>query len=111
MAETTPIISQQEDTEKVDYANGYYGLYLKKYFADNDDPRLNDLEYITSHAELAATTFEQEREHGADVFEAQESAMHVLLADLIQEEFDALAEQDAKEAAARKESEEDYWYE
>ena len=57
----------------------YYGLYLLKYLKDTEDPRQHDHDFINSHADDAAGSFEGERRAGATVDQAQEVAMKVLM--------------------------------
>jgi len=55
----------------------YYSLYLLKFLQDTDNDLMNDKEFISSRADLAAEEFENVRRDGASVAVAQESAMAV----------------------------------
>ena len=57
----------------------YYSLYLLKSLQDTGNDLMNDKEFISSRADLAAEEFENVRRDGASVAVAQESAMAVLL--------------------------------
>ena len=57
----------------------YYRLYLLKFLQDTGNDLMNDEEFISSRADLAAQEFEDMRRGGASVVVAQESAMAVLL--------------------------------
>lgn len=46
------------------------------------DPRLQDAEFINNRVDECCAAFERERRAGANVFEANETAIHVLMADL-----------------------------
>ena len=57
----------------------YYRLYLLKFLRDTGNDLMNDEEFISSRADLAAEEYENIRRDGASVAVAQESAMTVLL--------------------------------
>ncbi len=57
----------------------YYRLYLLKFLRDTGNDLMNDEEFISSRADLAAEEYENIRRDGASVVVAQESAMTVLL--------------------------------
>ena len=57
----------------------YYSLYLLKFLRDTGNDLMNDEEFISSRANLAAEEYENVRRDGASVAVAQESAMTVLL--------------------------------
>jgi len=57
----------------------YYRLYLQKFLHDAGNDLMNDEEFISSQAELAAEEYENVRRDGASVHVAQESAMAVLM--------------------------------
>ena len=57
----------------------YFSLYLLKFLQDTDNDLMNDKEFISSRADLAAQEFEDMRRDGASVSMAQESAMAVLM--------------------------------
>ena len=57
----------------------YYRLYLLKFLQDTGNDLMNDEEFISSRADLAAQEFEDVRRGGASVVVAQESAMAVLM--------------------------------
>lgn len=57
----------------------YYSLYLLKFLKDTGNDLMNDKEFISSRADLAAEEFENVRRDGASVAVAQESAMAVLM--------------------------------
>ena len=57
----------------------YYSLYLLKFLKDTGNDLMNDKEFISSRADLAAEEFENVRRDGASVAVAQESAMAILL--------------------------------
>lgn len=60
----------------------YYALYLRNYLTEEEDPRVNDKEFIDGRADAAAAHFEECRLQGMSVDQAQESAMKVLMQDL-----------------------------
>ena len=57
----------------------YYRLYLQKFLQDTGNDLMNDEDFISSQADLAAQAFEDMRRGGASVSMAQESAMPILL--------------------------------
>ena len=57
----------------------YYRLYLLKFLQDTGNDLMNDEEFISSRADLAAQELEDMRRDGASVAVAQESAMAVLM--------------------------------
>lgn len=57
----------------------YYRLYLLKFLRDTGNDLMNDEEFISSRADLAAEEYENIRRDGASVAVAQESAMTILL--------------------------------
>ena len=57
----------------------YYSLCLLKFLQDTGNDLMNDKEFISSRADLAAEEFENVRRDGASVSMAQESAMAVLM--------------------------------
>ncbi|MBQ7424233.1 MAG: DUF1896 family protein [Prevotella sp.] len=57
----------------------YYKLYLQKFLQDTGNDLMNDEEFISSQADLAAEEYENVRRDGASVAVAQESAMAVLM--------------------------------
>ena len=57
----------------------YYGLYLRKYLQDENDPRQTDDGFINSRAEAAAEEFELASREGVSVNASQERAMAVLM--------------------------------
>ena len=57
----------------------YYGLSLKRYLVEQEDPRANDEEFIDERADVAAAHFEECRLQGMSVDQAQESAMSLLM--------------------------------
>lgn len=57
----------------------YYGLYLKGYLRDTDDPRQDDIGFINGRADTAEKTFEEARRDGRNVDQAEELAMSVLM--------------------------------
>ena len=57
----------------------YYSLYLLKFLRDTGNDLMNDEEFLSSRADLAAEEYENVRRDGASVAVAQESAMTVLL--------------------------------
>ena len=57
----------------------YYRLYLQKFLQDTENDLMNDEDFISSRADLAAQEFEDVRRDGASVAVAQESAMAVLI--------------------------------
>ena len=60
----------------------YYALYLRHYLTEEEDPRVNDKEFISQRSDAAAAEYETRRLEGMNVNQAQECAMSVLLADL-----------------------------
>ena len=56
-----------------------YSLYLLKFLRDTGNDLMNDEEFLSSRADLAAEEYENVRRDGASVAVAQESAMTVLL--------------------------------
>ena len=57
----------------------YYALYLKRYLVEQEEPRVNDEEFIDERAESAAAHFEECRLQGMSVDQAQESAISILM--------------------------------
>ena len=57
----------------------YYALYLQKFLQDTGNDLMDDEEFISSRADLAAEEYENVRRDGASVAVAQESAMAVLM--------------------------------
>lgn len=57
----------------------YYGLYLRKYLQDENDPRQTDDDFINSRAEAAAEEFELASREGMSVDVSQERAIAVLM--------------------------------
>ena len=57
----------------------YYSLYLLKFLRDTGNDLMNDEEFLSSRADLAAEEYENVRRDGASVAVAQESVMTVLL--------------------------------
>lgn len=57
----------------------YYALYLKNHLKEDDDPRLDNDEFITGRADAAAEEYERARRVGYTVDGAQELAMARLL--------------------------------
>ena len=55
-----------------------FGVYLRKYLTEEDDPRANDKEFVNGRADAAAAEYETRRLEGLSVEQAQESAMKVL---------------------------------
>lgn len=60
----------------------YYALYLRNYLTEEEDPRINNKEFIDGRADAAAAEYEIRRLEGMSVDQAQESAMKVLMQDL-----------------------------
>ena len=60
----------------------YYALYLRRYLTEEEDPRVNDMDFLNGRADAAATEFETRRLEGMTVEQAQECAMKVLLENL-----------------------------
>ena len=56
----------------------YYALYLRNYLTEEEDPRVNDTEFINGRADSAAAEYETRRLEGMTVDQAQECAMKVL---------------------------------
>lgn len=57
----------------------YYMLYLQKFLKETGNDLMDDEEFLSSRAELAAEEYENVRRDGASVAVAQESAMAVLM--------------------------------
>ena len=57
----------------------YYRLYLLKFLRDTGNDLMNDEEFISSRADLAAEEYENIGSDGASVAVAQETATTVLL--------------------------------
>jgi len=57
----------------------YFSLYLLKFLQETGNDLMNDEDFISSRADLAAQEFEDMRRDGASVSMAQESAMAVLM--------------------------------
>ena len=57
----------------------YYSLYLLKFLRDTGNDLMNDEEFVSSRADLAAEEYENVRRDGASVAVAQVPAMTVLL--------------------------------
>lgn len=64
----------------------YYGLYLRKYLQEENDPRQTDDDFINSRAEAAAEEFELASREGVSVDASQERAIAVLMDGLTQQE-------------------------
>ena len=60
----------------------YYYLYLRRYLTEEEDPRVNDMDFLNGRADAAAAEFETRRLEGMTVEQAQECAMKVLLENL-----------------------------
>lgn len=56
----------------------YYALYLRNYLTEEEDPRVNDTEFIDGRADAAAAEYETRRLEGMTVDQAQECAIKVL---------------------------------
>ena len=57
----------------------YYRFYLQKFLKETGNDLMDDEEFLSSRAELAAEEYENVRRDGASVAVAQESAMAVLM--------------------------------
>ena len=57
----------------------YYRLYLQKFLKETGNDLMNDEDFVSSRADLAAEEYENVRRDGASVAVAQETAMAVLL--------------------------------
>ena len=57
----------------------YYRLYLQKFLKETGNDLMDDEEFLSSRADLAAEEYENVRRDGASVAIAQESAMAVLM--------------------------------
>ena len=62
--------------------NNYYKDYLTKLLKEANDPRMNDLDFIDSRADLAQDEFNHLTRMGEPGFAAHELAMQTLLVDL-----------------------------
>ena len=60
----------------------FLAYMLMDHLKSIGDPRLEDVEFINNRVDECCAAFERERRAGANVFEANETAMHVLMADL-----------------------------
>lgn len=65
-----------EETKQNDL--NYYALYLRNYLTEEEDPRVNDTEFIDGRADAAAAEYETRRLEGMTVDQAQECAIKVL---------------------------------
>ena len=57
----------------------YYRLYLQKFLKETGNDLMDDEEFLSSRANLAAEEYENVRRDGASVAVAQETAMAVLV--------------------------------
>ena len=57
----------------------YYRLYLQKFLKETGNDLMNDEDFVSSRADLAAEEYENVRRDGASVALAQEAAMAVLM--------------------------------
>ena len=57
----------------------YYRLYLQKFLKETGNDLMDDEEFLSSRADLAAEEYENVRRDGASVALAQEAAMAVLM--------------------------------
>ena len=60
----------------------FLAYMLMDHLKSIGDPRLEDAEFINNRVDECCAAFERERRAGANVFEANETAIHVLMADL-----------------------------
>lgn len=63
----------------IDTDLSYYRLYLLRYLRDTGNPTYLDSDFVSARSYAAVEEYERMRLGGSDVYQAQESAMAVLL--------------------------------
>ena len=59
--------------------HSYYKLYLMRYLRDIGNPSYKDSDFVSARVDAAMDEYERMRLGGADVHQAQESSLAILL--------------------------------